>query len=265
MAVRSEVSDVNDPRLELYRQLRNVERRKTIEPEHGVFIAEGHKIIQRALAAGHEPISVLLTQRWWDALHEDLAGVDIECLIAPEALVSEITGFHVHRGALALFTRPAEADLAELLRTSRRLVVLEDLVDHTNVGAIFRSAAALGWDGIVLGPRCADPWYRRSVKVSMGAVLTLPFTRIDDWYGLPDELGAAGFQSVALTLAEGARPIDQVDGSEKLALLVGSEGDGLSARWETGATTRATIPMAAGIDSLNAAASVAIACWALRG
>ena len=142
---------------------------------------------------------------------------------------------------------------------------MEDLSDHTNVGAIFRSAAALGFDGVLMSPRCADPLYRRAIKVSMGAVFRLPYARMDDWYGAPELLRDAGFTTCALTVGDGAIAIDEVPGDiERLALIVGSEGHGLSERWEHGADLRVTIPMSADIDSLNAAASVAVACWQLR-
>ncbi len=142
------------------------------------------------------------------------------------------------------------------------MVVLEDIVDHTNVGAIFRSAAALGIDAVLLAPRCADPLYRRSVKVAMGAVFSVPYARLEDWYGALPQVSAAGFTTVALTLADDATEIEQaVAGLDRVALVLGSEGHGLSPRWEQSADRRAVIPMREGIDSLNVAAATAVACY----
>ena len=152
--------------------------------------------------------------------------------------------------------------LDDVLVDARSVLVLEDLVDHTNVGAVFRSGAAMGFDAVVLAPRCADPLYRRSVKVAMGAVFSLPWTRLPDWYAALPTLSARGFTTVALTLGDGAVPIEEaVRGIDRLALVLGSEGHGLSERWEHGADVRATIPMAPGIDSLNVAAASAVACY----
>ncbi len=149
-----------------------------------------------------------------------------------------------------------------VLAGARRVVVVEDLADHTNVGAIFRSVAALGFDAVLLSPRCADPLYRRAIKVSMGSVFWLPYARVDDWYGAPDLLRSAGFTTYAMTLADDSVGLDEVPHDvERLALIVGSEGHGLSQRWEQAADYRVTIPMAADIDSLNVASSVAVACW----
>ena len=179
-----------------------------------------------------------------------------------EALAEEVTGFHVHRGALASLVRRPLPPVADVLDGARSVLVLEDLVDHTNVGAIFRSGAALGFDAALLAPRCADPLYRRSIKVAMGAVFSLPWTRLTDWHDALPDLSAAGFTTVALTLADDAVPIeDAVAGLDKVALVLGSEGHGLSARWERAADRRAIIPMAAEIDSLNVAAASAVACY----
>ena len=152
--------------------------------------------------------------------------------------------------------------VADVLDGARSVLVLEDLVDHTNVGAVFRSGAALGFDAVLLAPRCADPLYRRSIKVAMGAVFSLPWTRLTDWHGALPMLSASGFTTVALTLADDAVPIEEaVAGLDKVALVLGSEGHGLSDRWEQAADRRAIIPMAAGIDSLNVAAASAVACY----
>jgi tRNA G18 (ribose-2'-O)-methylase SpoU len=260
------LDDPADPRLADYVHLRDVSLRQKLEAEHGIYLAEGEKVVRRAVEAGHRPTSFLMSPRWLDGLADVLASSDAPCFVLPDDAIESLTGFHVHRGALAALERPAPVPVAEVLAAARRVVVMEDLADHTNVGAIFRSAAALGYDAVVMSPRCADPLYRRAVKVSMGAVLRLPHARIDDWYGAPDLLRDAGFTTCALTVGAGAVPIDQVPGDlERLALIVGSEGHGLSERWESAADLRVTIPMAENVDSLNAAASVAVACWALRG
>jgi len=180
-------------------------------------------------------------------------------------MTETVTGFHVHRGALASMHRRALPTPDAVVAGARRIVVLEDLVDHTNVGAVLRSAAALGCQAALLSPRCADPLYRRSVKVSMGAVFSLPWTRVDDWYDAVPRLSQAGFTTVALTLDDDAVDLDAVPRAERLALLVGSEGPGLTRRWQRTADVRARIPMTAGIDSLNVAAAAAVACYALRG
>lgn len=250
----------------MYANLRDMDLRKSLETEHGLFMAEGEKIIVRALERGLVPQSFLLAPRWLDGLRPLIEASGAECFVLPEAEIEKLTGFHVHRGALAAFARPTPADVRALLAESSRVLVLEDLADHTNIGAIFRTAAAMDWDAIVLSPRCADPWYRRAIKVSMGAVFSMPFAYVDDWYGFPALLGEFGFESLAMTLADDSRPVDDVNltSHDKLALIVGSEGHGMSAHWQDAATKKIIIPMRDDIDSLNVAASVAIACWELR-
>jgi tRNA G18 (ribose-2'-O)-methylase SpoU len=251
-----------DPRLADYRDLRDVELRKHLEAEHGLFLAEGEKVVRRAAEAGFTARSFLMAPRWLDGLSDVLDASDAPCFVVSEELAEEVTGFHVHRGALASLERIPLRPVAEVIEHARTIVVLEDVVDHTNVGAIFRSAAALGVDAVVLSPRCADPLYRRSIKVAMGAVFTVPYARMDDWYDGVDLLSQAGFTTVALTLAEDAVEIEKaVAGLDRVALLLGSEGPGLSPRWTHSADVRAVIPMAAGVDSLNVAAATAVACY----
>ncbi|WP_026877049.1 TrmH family RNA methyltransferase [Jiangella gansuensis] len=265
MAIVVPVDDVDDPRLADYVSLRDVQLRTSLEVEHGLFLAEGEKVVRRAVGAGYRPRSFLMAPRWVDALSDVLsaAGDDVPCFVAPESLIESVTGFHVHRGALtSLHRRPLPAP-ADLLAAAARVVVLEDLVDHTNVGAIFRCAAALGWDAVLLGPRCADPLYRRAVKVSMGSVFSVPYTRVEQWYEAPEALRAAGFETLALTPAPDAVDLASVDPGERIALLVGGEGHGLSARWMAAADRRVRIPMRAGVDSLNVAAATAVACYVL--
>ncbi len=262
MATLTPITDAADPRLADYRDLRDVELRKHIESEHGLFLAEGEKVVRRAVEAGLTTRSFLMAERWLDGLDDVLATTDAPCFVLTEALAEEVTGFHVHRGALASLERRALPSVDDVLAGARSVLVLEDIVDHTNVGAIFRSGAALGFDAVLLAPRCADPLYRRAIKVGMGAVFTMPWTRLPDWYDALPALRDAGFTTVALTLAPDAVPVeDAVAGVDRLALVLGSEGHGLSSRWEQSADRRAIIPMRAGIDSLNVAAATAVACY----
>ncbi len=257
-----EITDPADPRLADYRDLRDVELRKHLEAEHGLFLAEGEKVVRRALEAGFAPRSLLMAPRWLDGLADVLAATDAPCFVLDEALAEQVTGFHVHRGALASLERRPLPPVADVLEGARSVLVLEDIVDHTNVGAILRSGAALGFDAVLLSPRCADPLYRRAIKVAMGAVFTMPWTRLPDWYDALPDLSAAGFTTVALTLAPDSTPVEEaVAGVERLALVLGSEGHGLSPRWEQSADRRAIIPMREGIDSLNVAAATAVACY----
>lgn len=251
-----------DPRLADYRDLRDVELRKHLEAEHGLFLAEGEKVVRRAIEAGYPARSFLMAPRWLDGLADVLGATDAPCFVLPEKVIEQITGFHVHRGALASLERTPLPTLAEVLDGARSVLVLEDVVDHTNVGAIFRCAAGLGFDAVLLAPRCADPLYRRAVKVAMGTVFSVPWTRLPDWSEALPTLSAAGFTTVALTLADDAVPVEEaVAGVDKVALVLGSEGHGLSPRWQRAADRRAVIPMAAGVDSLNVAAASAIACY----
>ena len=265
MAELTEVTDPADPRLADYRDLRDVELRKHLEAEHGLFLAEGEKVVRRAVEAGYSPRSFLMAPRWLDGLSDVLAGTDAPCYVVSEQLAEQVTGFHVHRGALASLRRRPLPSLDVVLADARTVLVLEDIVDHTHVGAILRSGAALDVDAVLLSPRCADPLYRRSVKVAMGAVFSMPWTRLDDWYDALPDLSARGFTTVAMTLADDATPLeDAIGGLGKVALVLGGEGHGLSPRWQSSADRRAVIPMRAGIDSLNVAAATAVACYALQ-
>lgn len=248
----------------MFTKLRDVQLRTAMESQLGVYIAEGEKVIRRAADAGHQPHSFLLAPRWVDSLADVLERFDVPCHVLDEAEIERVTGFHVHRGALAAFERPEPVPTEVLLADAQRIVVVEDLVDHMNVGSVFRNAAALGFDGVVLSPRCADPFYRRSIKVAMGAIFSLPHARLDDWYAAPTLLRNGGFTTYAMTLSDDAVPLDAIVPAARSALIVGSEGPGLTEHWQREADVRVTIPMAAGIDSLNVAASVAIACWHFR-
>ncbi len=265
------VGDADDPRLADYVRLTEVNLRRSLEPEHGLFVAEGDKVIRRAIGAGY-PVRSLLVTREKLAVLADLA----ESCPGPVYLVSaevaqQVTGYRVHRGALASMQRRPLPSVAEVVGRARRIVVLEDISDHTNVGAIFRCVAGLGFDAVVLAPRCADPLYRRSVRVSMGAVLAVPYARLDDWQEGLNGLRAAGFRLLALTPAPGAVPIGEAAAQiraargSRAALLLGAEGDGLSARWRDQADVSVRIPMSRGVDSLNVASAAAIACYLLAG
>lgn len=263
------ITAVGDPRLADYVGLRESTLRRSIEIAGGLFIAEGAKVIRRAIEAGYRPRSFLLAERWLDDLADLIAArPEVPVYLVSEDLAEQVTGFHVHRGALASLHREARHTVADLVAGSRRLVVTEDVVDHANLGAIARSATALGWDGLLLSPRCADPLYRRAVKTSMGAVLSLPWARLDDWAGAIPMLRASGFTVAALSLAPGAIDLGEFAADvrrrpRKLAILLGTEGHGLSARWTDEADVALVIPMAAGVDSLNVAAAAAVACYSL--
>jgi tRNA G18 (ribose-2'-O)-methylase SpoU len=263
------VADPADPRLADYVGLTDVALRSRHEPEAGLYLAESDKVIRRALDAGHRPRSLLLAERWLEPLAglvDRVAAAGAPVYTGAPEVIEAITGFHVHRGAIAAMHRPPLAPVRDVVAGARRVVVLEDVVDHTNVGAVVRSAAAIGADAVLVTPRCADPLYRRAVRVSMGTVFQVPWTRIAPWPAAVDELRGLGFTVAALTLTPDAVDLDAfaADPPERLALVLGTEGDGLSA----GATRRADvavrIPMAGGVDSLNVAAAAAVALWALR-
>ena len=272
MAGPIELTDPADPRLADYLSLTDSALRISLEARHGLFVAEGEKVIRRALAAGFTARSMLVTADRLDRL----AGLAHDCA-APVYVVAgevarELTGYRVHRGALAAMARRELPAVGAVLAPARRVVVLEDLVDHGNVGAIFRCAAAFGAGAVILSPRCADPLYRRAVKVSMGAVFAVPYARMTDWYGGLAQLREAGFRLLALTPDQSAVPVGAVlppaAPGDRVALLLGTEGDGLSSRWRLEADQAVCIPMSAaaiarGVDSLNVVAAAAVACHAL--
>lgn len=267
MAHLERIADAGDERLADYVQLRETTLRRRIETEGGLFIAEGAKIIRRAVDAGYRPRSFLLAERWLGSLGDVLDRCEAPVYLVSEELAEQVTGFHVHRGALASMHRAERWRLDDLL-DARRLVVCEDLVDHTNVGAIVRSAAGLGWEGVLLAPHCADPLYRRAIKTSMGAVFEMPWTRLHDWRHDLLRLSGAGFQVAAMALTRDAVSLDEFAADlrsqpRRLALLLGTEGEGLSARWINQADVVVRIDMRRGVDSLNVAAAAAVACYAL--
>lgn len=267
MAVPVAVDDPADPRLRDYTRLTDVELRRRREPAEGLFIAEGGKVIRRALHAGYGMRSMLLSAKWTEAMSDVIEAATAPVYVVSHELAEQVTGYHVHRGALASMARRPLPPPGDLLAGARRVAVLEDVNDHTNVGAVFRSAAALGMDGVLLSPSCADPLYRRAVKVSMGAVFAVPYARLagrpDAGDGLADVRGA-GFTLLALTPDERAASLDEaaVHRLPRLALLLGAEGGGLSEGALRGADRRVRIPMAHDVDSLNVAAAAAVAFYA---
>ena len=258
------VDDPADPRVADFVALTDVALRRRKEPAEGLFIAEGERVIRRALQAGYQPRSVLVTPNRLDVVPAEI-GPDVPVYLAGPAVMADITGFEVHRGALAAMQRHPDRDAGDLLSWALRVLVLEDLVSHTNLGAVFRSAAGLGMDAVLLSPRCADPLYRRSVRVSMGEVFAVPYARIDPWPAGLATLTDRGFELLALTPAPDATDLATLRPAPdaRVAVLLGTEGDGLSPASQAAATHRIRIPMAAGVDSLNVAATAAIACYTL--
>jgi tRNA G18 (ribose-2'-O)-methylase SpoU len=280
------VPDAGDPRLRDYLRLTDGSLRRSLEAAHGLFVAEGEKVIRRAAGAGYPVRSMLVTERWLAGLAGLASSGSYPVYVVTPEVAEQVTGYRVHRGALASMARIPLPTVAGLLagqapgaggppaapggeqRQPRRIVVLEDLVDHANVGAIFRCAAALGVEAVVLSPRCADPLYRRAVKVSMGAVFAVPYARLADWRDGLAELRAAGFRLLALTPDQAAADVAGVPLAGRVALLLGTEGDGLSSRWLGQADAAVCIKMsegamALGVDSLNVVAAAAIACHGL--
>jgi len=259
------VAELGHAGLADYTDLTDAALRQVSEPAGGLYIAEGRKVIDRAIVAGHRPRSLLLQHRWLPDFEPLLAKWDIPIFVAEAEFLEELTGFNMHRGALAAMHRPTLPALETLLTDARLVVVLENIVDHTNVGAIFRSVAGLGADAVLISPRCADPLYRRSVRVSMGTVLQVPWTRLPDWPLGAEQLHAAGFHLAALALDDRAVPLDAFAASapERVALLLGAEGDGLSRAAIGVADSVVTIPMLHGVDSLNVAAASAVAIYAI--
>lgn len=288
------IEDPDDPRLSDYTDLTDVELRRRREPAEGLFIAEGEKVIRRAQHAGYQMRSMLLSAKWIDTMRDVIDEVPAPVYAVAPEVAESVTGYHVHRGALASMRRKEPHDPAELLSTARRVVILEsvndhtntgamlplglkkgagqrvaifeDIVDHANLGAAFRNAAALGVDAVFLTPRCADPLYRRAVKVSMGAVFHVPWTRLTSWPEDVELFRQHGFVTAALCLDEKSILIDELAARryEKLALMLGTEGDGLSIDALRAADEWVRIPMAAGMDSLNVAAASAVAFYATR-
>lgn len=295
MAELLTVDDPDDPRLRDYTDLTDVELRRRREPAEGLFIAEGEKVIRRAGQAGYAMRSMLLSAKWVDTMRDVIDRAPAPVYVVSPELAERVTGYHVHRGALASMRRKPLPTVDEVLGTARRVAVMEavndhtdigavlplgpqeragqcriaifeDIVDHANLGAAFRNAAALGVDAVFLTPRCADPLYRRAVKVSMGAVFAVPYTRFASWPRDVDVVRKDGFVLAALALSARSITLDELADRryEKLGLMLGTEGEGLSADALLAADEHVRIPMDAGVDSLNVAAASAVAFYATR-
>lgn len=268
---------IDDPQLDAYARLTEAQLRSRLEPEKGIFIAESSKVIERALDGGMQPLSFLMDQKWIEPLRPLVErasaeqGVDLPVYVLPHDELKKLTGFELTRGALAAFRRPPLPAVEDVLAGARRVAVLEDITNFTNVGAIFRSAAALGVDAVLVTPTCCDPLYRRCVRVSMGTVFQVPWTRIgatkEDWPGAGlDLLHRLGFKAAALALSHDSVTLDdpRLKAEEKLALVLGTEGDGLAPETIAQCDYTVLIPMQHGVDSLNVAAASAVAFWELR-
>jgi len=268
------ITDPADERLADYTSLTDVALRRKLEPERGLYMAESTNVITRAVAAGHRPRSFLMAERWLEGITPVIVqacgagdgGPDVPVFVAEEPVLREITGFHLHRGALAAMHRPPLPSVAEVVAGARRVAVFDGMVDHTNLGAAFRSAAALGVDAVLVTPTSADPLYRRSVRVSMGTVFQVPWTRLDSWPGAIDEARRLGYVIAALALSDDSITLEEyvAEGHERSAFVFGPEGHGLSPRVVAAADRVVRIPMAAGVDSLNVAASAAVVFYATR-
>ena len=279
------IDSIDDERVAAYTNLTEIQLRNRLEPERGLFIAESPKVIDRALAAGREPISLLVEEPWIEGMSQTFDvvdkrwGTDIPVYVASPEQLRQLTGYRLHRGALSAMRRWPLPSVEETCRDARRVAVMENIVDHTNVGALMRSAAALDVDAVLVTPSCGDPLYRRAARVSMGTVFQMPWTRIggDDKHFWPrrglEELRSLGFTTVAMALSDDSISLDELtrrlnnspesaDHIDKLALIFGTEGDGLSRHTIAGADLTVKIPMSHGVDSLNVAASSAVAFYA---
>ena len=267
-----EVTDLTRPELDVFARLTEAPLRNRLEPEKGIFIAESPKVITRALDAGYEPLSLLMERRQIEGQARDVIGRcgGIPVYTADDDLLAGLTGYRLTRGILCAMHRPRLLQAEELCAKARRVAVLEGIADPTNVGAIFRSAAALGMDAILVTPTCCDPLHRRSVRVSMGTVFQIPWTyigsKVADWpgHGL-ERLHALGFRTAAMALSGHTVPIDdpRLASEAKLAIVLGTEGDGLAPQTVAACDYTVCIPMSHGVDSLNVAAASAVAFWQL--
>ncbi len=268
-----EINDLNAPGCELYTRLTEAQLRNRLEPEKGIFIAESPKVIKLAIENGCELVSILTEKRCLDGCAREIMEIcgDIPVYLAPEEVLSQMTGYKLNRGVLCAVRRPKPRSAEEICRKAHRVAVLENIVDSTNIGAVFRSAAALGIDAVLLTPSCCDPLLRRAVRVSMGTVLLVPWATIGeeplDWPGKGLELlNSWGFRTAAMALSDRSVSIDdpRLAAEDKLAIVLGTEGDGLSHSTIAGCDYTVKIPMSLGVDSLNVAAAGAVAFWQLR-
>lgn len=271
-----EIHSIDDERVAAFAHLTERQLRNKLEPEQGIFIAESPKVIARAVEAGMQAQSFLMERRWLDEVGElvsraeQVAGGSVPVYTGESEELARLTGFELTRGVLCAMKRPALPPLEQVIHRARRVAILDGLVDHTNVGAAFRSAAALNVDAVLVTPTCCDPLYRRAVRVSMGTVFQVPWTRIgetlDDW---PEKgirkLHGEGFVVVAFALTDEAVSLadQRLQNTRRLAMVFGTEGDGLGKRVVEACDQQVIIPMAHGVDSLNVAAATAVAFWHL--
>ena len=272
MAKIIEITDFSAPELDIYVRLTGAQLRRSIEGERGIFIAESPTVIEVAMSAGCEPISVLTEKRLLETSAKPIRDKlgDIPIYTADAQLLRNLTGFDLTRGALAAMKRPKEKTLEQVLSGARRVAVLEEIADSTNVGAIFRSAAALGIDAVLVSPTCCDPLCRRAVRVSMGTVFLVPFAKVGkdqaDWLENGTKiLNSYGFKTVAMALCDDSVSIDDrgLMSEERLAIILGTEGTGLKSSTIESCDYTVKIPMKRGVDSLNVAAAAAVAFWQL--
>lgn len=268
-----EISDLTLPQLDVFAQLTDAQLRNRLEAEKGIFIAESPKVIERALDAGYEPVSLLMERRHISGQGRNIIDRcrDIPVYTADRAVLAGLTGYTLTRGVLCAMRRMALPSVEKVCASARRVAVMEGIVDSTNVGAIFRSAAALNIDAVLVTPTCGDPLYRRAVRVSMGAVFQVPWTRIgsqpSEWpeAGM-EQLRALGFKTAAMALSDDSVSIDdsRLAAEERLAIVLGTEGDGLAKHTIANCDYTVRIPMSHQVDSLNVAAASAVAFWELR-
>ncbi|MDD6188535.1 MAG: RNA methyltransferase [Clostridiales bacterium] len=268
-----EISDFDAPELDAYARLTEAQLRNRLEPEKGIFIAESTKVIATALDAGYEPVSLLMEPKHIEGQAAEIISRcgSIPVYTAEQAILAKLTGYELTRGVLCAMRRPKPRSVEEVCEGACRIAVLEGIVDATNVGAIFRSAAALNMDAVLLTPTCGDPLYRRAARVSMGTVFQIPWARIGNEPSQWPQPGLArlrelGFKTAAMALSDHSASIDdpRLAAEEKLAIVLGTEGDGLSASTIADCDYTVKIPMAHGVDSLNVAAASAVAFWELR-
>lgn len=260
------ITDINDPRVSHFSQLTEAQLRNRLDPSRGIFIAESPKVIRVALDAGFQPLSLLCEERH---IHGDAREIvqqleerGVEIFTGQRSLLAGLTGYTLTRGVLCAMRRPSELPVSQVLADARRVVVIDGVVDATNIGAIFRSAAALGMDAVLVTHNSCDPWNRRAIRVSMGSVFLVPWTWLDDY----SQLHQHGFSTCAMALVDRSIGIDSpiLHAQERLAIIMGTEGDGLPASTIDAADYVVKIPMAHGVDSLNVAAAASVAFWELR-
>ncbi|MFF2395073.1 TrmH family RNA methyltransferase [Nocardia sp. NPDC058114] len=261
MAEVIDIDDPTDPRVDDFRDLSNADRRPDLPGRKGLVIAEGVVVVQRMLDSRFAPSALLGVGKRFETLESDLADRDLPYYRASAEVMAEVVGFHLNRGVLAVAPRPAELTVDEVLDGARTVAVLEGVNDHENLGSMFRNAAGLGADAVLFGDRCADPLYRRAVRVSMGHVLRVPFAQLPQWPASLDLVRGKGFQIIALTPNPAAVNLATAMTGEKVALLLGAEGPGLTEEAMRATDVRARIPMSPGTDSLNVATAAAMAFY----